>query len=64
MPEDRSPTPLDTLTNSPSSLLENDKYSDIRIECGDQAWQAHKAVICSHTEYFARACDGDFKVSK
>ncbi|KAI9863346.1 MAG: hypothetical protein M1813_003788 [Trichoglossum hirsutum] len=45
-----------------ASLLFNDKYSDLMITCGGRTFRAHRAIVCPQTAFFAKACDGSFKV--
>ncbi|KAF2676506.1 hypothetical protein K458DRAFT_351773 [Lentithecium fluviatile CBS 122367] len=37
------------------ALLASGDYSDIRVTCGDQMWNVHKAIICPQSGFFARA---------
>lgn len=46
-----------------STLLESGKYSDLTLLCGSRKWKAHKSVLCIQSDFFAKACDGDFQVS-
>lgn len=46
-----------------STLLESGKYSDLTLKCGSRNWKAHKSVLCIQSDFFAKACDGGFKVS-
>lgn len=46
-----------------SGLLGSGKYSDLTLTCGSQIWKVHKGVMCLQSDFFAKACDGDFKVS-
>jgi hypothetical protein len=45
-----------------ASLLFSDKYSDLTITCGGRTFQAHRAVVCSQSAFFGKACDSGFKV--
>ena len=47
-----------------STLLESGKYSDLALHCDSRKWKVHKSVLCIQSEFFAKACDGEFKVSK
>lgn len=46
-----------------SSLYKDGKYSDLTVKCGETTYQAHKALLCTRSQFFAKACDGGFKVS-
>lgn len=46
-----------------STLLESGKYSDLTLKCVSRNWKAHKSVLCIQSDFFAKACDGGFKVS-
>jgi hypothetical protein len=46
-----------------SALLGSGKYSDLTLTCGSRSWKVHKGVICLQSDFFAKACDGDFRVS-
>ncbi|KAK8176899.1 hypothetical protein IWX90DRAFT_481955 [Phyllosticta citrichinensis] len=43
------------LRSSISGLLDSGLYTDATIECGGKTFHVHKAVICSQSDYFARA---------
>lgn len=45
-----------------SGLLGSGKYSDLTLTCGSRSWKVHKGVLCLQSDFFAKACDGDFKV--
>lgn len=45
-----------------STLLESGKYSDLTLYCGSRKWKAHKSVLCIQSDFFAKACDGEFQV--
>ncbi|RFN52867.1 amino acid transport protein gap1 [Fusarium flagelliforme] len=49
---------------SMSCLLEEGKYSDLTIECGEDSYTVHKAIICTRSPFFAARCDGDSKEAK
>ncbi|KAJ4006073.1 hypothetical protein NW752_001320 [Fusarium irregulare] len=49
---------------SMSCLLEEGKYSDLTIECGEDTYAVHKAIICTRSPFFAARCDGDSKEAK
>jgi len=38
------------------------KYSDLTIKCGKRTWSVHKVIVCLQSSFFAKACDGQFKV--
>ena len=46
-----------------SGLLGSGKYSDLTLTCGSRSWKVHKSVLCLQSDFFAKACDGDFRVS-
>ena len=46
-----------------SGLLESGKYSDLTLTCDSRSWKVHKGVLCLQSDFFAKACDGDFRVS-
>jgi hypothetical protein len=45
-----------------NSLYKDGKYSDLSIVCGESTYRAHKALLCTRSQFFAKACDGGFKV--
>ncbi|CBF73627.1 hypothetical protein AN7973.2 [Aspergillus nidulans FGSC A4] len=51
---------LDLIT----SLHLNSEYSDLEIVCKGRTFPAHKLVVCSRSEYFKRACFGEFKETR
>ncbi|KAK6347329.1 hypothetical protein TWF696_007399 [Orbilia brochopaga] len=42
-------------------FLKSGKFSDFKITCRGEEWKVHKVILCSQSEYFARACEADFK---
>ena len=44
-------------------LFGDSKFSDMMIECEGRKWAVHRAIICTQSEYFMKACEGQFKVS-
>ncbi|KAB8228866.1 BTB/POZ domain-containing protein [Aspergillus alliaceus] len=44
-----------------SSLFLSPRYSDLTIICGDIIFTAHRNIVCLQSEFFQRACDGNFK---
>lgn len=46
-----------------SALLGSGKYSDLTLTFGSRSWKVHKSVLCLQSDFFAKACDGGFKVS-
>jgi len=45
-----------------NSLFKNPEYSDLTIKCGAREWKAHKNIVCLQVPFFAKACNGVFKV--
>ncbi|KAF1988691.1 hypothetical protein K402DRAFT_402415 [Aulographum hederae CBS 113979] len=41
--------------------LASKAHSDLIILCGDQTYNVHKIVLCSHSTWFARACETNSK---
>ena len=52
------------LTAGLGPLLSSGKYSDLTVHCEDNAWKVHRIVMCAHSKFFAKACDGGFMVVK
>ncbi|KAK3646240.1 hypothetical protein LTR56_008591 [Elasticomyces elasticus] len=51
----------DSLTKAIQALFFDEKYTDLTIKCGGTIWAVHKAVVCTQSSFFAKACDGSFK---
>src|SRR2546421_7789885 len=51
-----------SIYSSLASLLFAEKYSDLTITCGGRTFPVHRAVVCSQSAFFAKACDNNFKV--
>lgn len=45
-----------------SSLYRDPKYSDLTIVCGTEKFAVHRCIVCPRSQFFARACDGDYQV--
>ncbi|KAL4918679.1 hypothetical protein BDW62DRAFT_180758 [Aspergillus aurantiobrunneus] len=71
VPADRNPDPESSnrpdgkaqehLLGLIANLHLNSEYSDLEIICKGRTLPAHKLVVCSRSEYFKRACFGEFK---
>ena len=38
------------------------KNTDFTITCGGREFKVHRVVLCAQSKFFARMCEGDFKV--
>lgn len=43
-------------------LYETRYFSDLTIVCGDREWKMHRSVVCFQSEFFMKACTGEFLV--
>ncbi|KAH1295026.1 hypothetical protein KXW98_008177 [Aspergillus fumigatus] len=48
------------MSSSVSALRANPKYSDFLILCGSHIFLAHKAIVCSQSDFFAKVFDSHF----
>ncbi|KAJ5814364.1 uncharacterized protein N7503_001114 [Penicillium pulvis] len=55
------PTPPPNNMNPLGGLMDGTNYSDIEIVCGDRNFPAHKAIVCSRSDWFKKACGSDSK---
>jgi hypothetical protein len=46
-----------------NSLLCHEKYSDVKVVCGDKEWKLHKAIICPRCPFFESAFGGEVQVN-
>ncbi|GAB1737758.1 hypothetical protein NU219Hw_g2166t1 [Hortaea werneckii] len=52
----------DGLALAVSRLWEDRTHADLTIECHPRQWKVHKAILCSHSDFFKAACQpGRFK---
>ncbi|KAL9113914.1 MAG: hypothetical protein Q9227_002048 [Pyrenula ochraceoflavens] len=42
-------------------LLDTAQWSDVTVECGNQKWQLHRAILCEISGYFRDMFDSNFK---
>ncbi|KAF4461277.1 Speckle-type POZ [Fusarium albosuccineum] len=47
-----------------NSLYSAGAYSDLTIKCGNKRHRVHKALVCTRSPFFAKACSGPFKESQ
>lgn len=45
-----------TLVDGMLQLMNNEKYCDLVIKCEGREWKVHKALLCSFSNVFDRAC--------
>jgi hypothetical protein len=45
------------------SCLESSQYSDATIRCEGREFKVHKIVVCTQSEFFSKAFNGDWKRS-
>ncbi|EFR02111.1 hypothetical protein MGYG_05113 [Nannizzia gypsea CBS 118893] len=61
-----SPIPLSITPESPfkqtmKALLRDGSYSDMTITCNGFIFKTHRAIVCTQSQFFKAALDGDFK---
>ncbi|KAK4503133.1 hypothetical protein PRZ48_006560 [Zasmidium cellare] len=54
MPKDPGQAPAQL-----ASAIPNGKYSDLVVECDGHSWRVHKAVLCTQSSFFTKACEGN-----
>ncbi|KAK5701084.1 hypothetical protein LTR17_022915 [Elasticomyces elasticus] len=52
------------LPKGAADLFHTSKYSDLTVTCGGLEWNVHKSIICTQSDFFAKACDGSFREAK
>ncbi|KAJ5774850.1 hypothetical protein N7457_009746 [Penicillium paradoxum] len=55
--------PANELLNALASLQLDPRYSDLTIVCGDIEYDVHKCIVCTRSEFFAKACSSEFQKS-
>ena len=43
-------------------LFNSKRFSDVAVHYEGRTWYAHKNILCTQSEYFTKACEGEFKV--
>ncbi|KAF2232169.1 hypothetical protein EV356DRAFT_568953 [Viridothelium virens] len=51
----------DNFLASLRSLFNRPEYSDFTVTCNGRKWNVHKLVLCTQSNFFAKACHGAFK---
>ncbi|CAG8370860.1 unnamed protein product, partial [Penicillium salamii] len=54
-------TPGEELLTALSRMRIDPKYSDLTILCLDEVYAVHKCIVCTRSDFFAKACDGGFQ---
>lgn len=52
----------DAHKDSNRQLLETGAYSDLILCCGERKFHVHRAILCTKSIFFAKACEGNFMV--
>ncbi|KAK4890616.1 hypothetical protein LTR27_010655 [Elasticomyces elasticus] len=50
------PEAMDVLKQGLAELYKSGDFTDFEIECGEQIFKVHKAVICAQSKYFRAPC--------
>ncbi|KAK3626407.1 hypothetical protein LTR56_019270 [Elasticomyces elasticus] len=53
-----------TLLTGISGLLKSEKFTDLEVRLGDRVWNVHKSIVCARSEFFVKACNGEFREGK
>ena len=53
---------LPELLGGLAQLRSEEKYCDFVIECENAKFSVHRIILCSRSEYFDKACSGQFLV--
>lgn len=48
---------IEGLPTGNAQLFASGNYSDVRITCGKKTWNLHRSVLCTQSEFFAKACN-------
>lgn len=45
-------------------MFSSAKYSDLTIRCGPDEYKLHRVIVCARSDFFAKACDGEYREAK
>ena len=48
--------------NDLSSFYASGVFSDLIVTCKGHEWKVHKFQVCGQSDFFYKACSGQFKV--
>ena len=57
-------THTDSLAHTTYSVLAAGAFSDVTHICGGKVFKVHKIILCTQSEVFCKALDGDSKVGR